>query len=254
MAASSWFLGSRTIPASVVTVGATACNIAAGPYYLFSATAAVSLMTTVANAIVAGVGGTCAIEFLQNRLIRITFNTTRSVTWTSTNVRDLLGFNVNLAGQATYTATFVSPLLWSPGYLPTPKTIFGVDGYTVPHKAVYKSDDGTQIYCDHYSDETWQDLSWSHIEPGRMRADDGEDQGGTFHAFYEECLKFHRRILWVDTIEEDDASSSAATIASVRGPYAMREDFDDDWYRRNVENAEVSSPLDLPLMMPAEYA
>lgn len=255
MATSAWLLGSRTLPASVVTVGATACNLAAGPYYLHSDTAALSLLTSLATAIVAGVGGTCTIELQRNRLIRITFNTNRAITWTSTDLRDLLGFEGAGSGSATtHTATLVSPLLWSPGYLATPATIEGVDGYTVNHQSVFKSDDGSQIYCDHYGDETNQELSWTHIVPGRMRVDDGSAQGGTFHAFYEECLRYRRRILWVPSVDESDASSDVATVAGFRGPYAMREDFQGNWYRRNVPYAEVSSPIELPLMMPAEYA
>lgn len=255
MAASTWLLGSRTIPASVITVGATACNLAAGPYYLHSGTAALSMIASLATAIVAGVGGTCTIQFQRDRKLRITFNTSRAITWTSTDLRDLLGFEgAGSSSATTHTATLVSPLLWSPGYLATPATIYEVDGYTVNHQSVFKSDDGSQIYCDHYGDETHQELSWTHIVPARMRVDDGDDQGGTFHTFYQEVLRYRRRILWVASVDESDASTDVATVSSFRGPYAMREDFSGNWYRRNVPYAEVSSPLELPLMMPAEYA
>lgn len=255
MASSAWFFGSRTLPASVVTVGATACNLAAGPYYLHTSTSSLSLATTLAAAIVTGVGGTCTIQFQRNRLIRITFNTNRAITWTSTDLRDLLGFEGAGSGSATtHTATLVSPLLWSPGYLATPATIYAVDGYTVNHQSVFKSDDGSQTFCDHYGDETHQELSWTHIVPGRMRVDEADDQGGTFHSFYQECLRYRRRIQWVESVDESDASSDVATVTGFRGPYALREDFSGNWYRRNVPYAEVSSPLELPLMMPAEYA
>lgn len=255
MTSSAWFLGSRTLPASVVTVGATACNLAAGPYYLHSGTAALSLFSSLATAIVAGVGGTCTIALQRNRLVRITFNTNRAITWTSTNIRDLLGFEGASSGSAsTHTATLISPLLWSPGYLATPTTIYEVDGYEIDHQSIYKSDDGSQIYCDHYSSETWQELAWSHIVPTRLRVGEAEDQGGTFHEFHRECLRYRRRFLWVESVDESDASSDIATVSSFRGPYALREEFDGNWYRRNVEYADVSSPLSLPLLMPAEYA
>lgn len=254
MALTAWFVGSITTASISTTVDATPVTLTAASRYLRHATSALSILDSLAAAIVAAVGGTCTIVVQRDRLIRVDFNTARTVTWSGTQLRDLLGFAGNLGSAASHTATNVSPLLWSPGYLATPTTIAGVDGYTVPHQAVYKSDDGTQVGCDHYGSETWQELSWTHIMPDRLRVDDSQDGGGTFHEFFEQCALLRRRLYWYPDIDESLASSTAVTWVTGRGPYVLRPEFDGRWYRRNEPYAEVSSPLDLPLHLVEEYA
>lgn len=252
---SAWLIGSITMPASTLTVDADLFAWPADSYYLVSSTSALSMIDFLAARIVANVGGTCVITITRGRTIRIVFDTPRTVTWgAATQLRDLLGFTTDLGSATTHDAPNVSPLLWSPGYLATPKTIEGVDGYTVPHQAITKSADGTQVYCTHYGQETWQDLSWSHIIPERMRVDDSTNGGGTFHEFFEQCALLRARFLYHQEVDELDGSTTTATLDTARGPYVLRPEFDGDWYRRNVPNAEVSSPLDLPIHLVDEYA
>lgn len=250
---SAWFIGSIYMPASTLTVDAAGFSWPEGPYYLRSATSALSMIDFLATRIVANVGGTCTIVLTRGRTVRITFNTARTVTWgAATQLRDLLGFTGDLGSAATHDAPNVSPLLWSPGYLATPKTIARVDGYTVPHQANYKSADGSKVYSAHYSTETWQDLSWSHIMPERMRVATGTG-GGTFHEFFEQCAMLREMFLYHEEVDELDGSTTTATLDTARGPYVLRDNFDGDWHRRNVANAEVSSQLDLPIHQVAEY-
>lgn len=251
---SAWFIGSIYLPGISITVDASDTGITEGPYYLARSTTALSLIDTLAARIVIAVGGTCTITLRRNRCVRIVFNTARTVTWGSgTQLRDLLGFTGDLASGTTHDAPNVSPLLWSPGYLATPKTIEDVTGYTVPHQAQTKSADGSQVYCTHYGSETWQDLSWSHIMPDRLRVATGTG-GGTFHEFFEQCAMLRERFLYHQEIDELDGDTTAATLDTALGPYVLRPEFDGDWYRRNVPNAEVSSPLDLPMHLVDEYA
>lgn len=251
---SAWFIGSIVIPGQSLTVDATAVAISAGTWYLRRDPTTYSLLDHIAARIVANVGGTCTITIKRNRTVRIVFDVARTVTWgAATQIRDLLGFTGDLASGTTHDAPNVSPLLWSPGYLATPKTIAGVEGYTVPHQSVVKSADGTRVYCDHYSTETHNDLSWTHIMPDRLRVATGTG-GGTFHEFFEQCAMLRERFVWHEEIDEDDASTSNVSYDTAKGPYVLREEFDGDWYRRNVAFAEVSSPLDLPIHQVAEAA
>ena len=262
MALSAWFVGSITLPSqtiSITTAGPVTENvvIAAGSYYLRSATAARSildLLLAAMNTHSVLSGATAVIR--RDRRIVIGATQSFTLTWPADNVlRDLLGYTGTLTPTATsFVATNRSPLLWSPGYLATPKTIEGVDGYTVPHQSVLKSVDGTQVYCDHYGTETWQDLSWTHIMPERMRVADSADGGATFHEFFEQCAMLRARFLYHQEIDELDTSTTTVTWDTARGPYVLRDDFGGDWYRRNVAYAEVSSPLDLPIHLVAEYA
>jgi hypothetical protein len=251
---SAWLVGSIGLTLQAPTIDATPISLAAATYYGRHTTAVRSLIDTLATAIVAAVGGTCTVVVTRSRRILITFNVARSITWGAyTQLRDLLGFTGDRGAASTQLAENVSPLLWSPGYLATPKTIAGVDGYTIDHKATYESDDGQQSYTYYYSTETWQDLEWMHIDPSRMRVSTGTG-GGTFHEFYEQVAKLGARFFYYENVVEDDTdTATGVTWTTGRGPYRLRPEFDGDWYRRNVAFAEVSSPLALPLHKLAEY-
>lgn len=251
---SAWFVGSIGLTAQAPTIDASVATVVAATYYLRHTTAARSLIDTFATAVVAAVGGTCTVQVTRSRRVLITFNTSRSITWgAATQLRDLLGFTGDRASATTQLADGVSPLLWSPGYLGTPQTIADVNGYSVDHKAEYKSDDGTQAVTYFYSSETWQDVDWTHIDPNRMRVSSGTG-GGTFHEFYEQSAKLGARLFWYPSITEDDTdTSTAVTWTTARGPYRLRAGFGGDWYRRNVQFAEVSSSLSLPLHQLSEY-
>ncbi len=254
MPSSAWLVGTYRLPDQTFTVDATPAPVSAVHAYLRHSTSALSLLQIVQDAIDDTGGPTSTVTILRNRRVRITLNSTADIAWsTATTLRDLLGFSQgDLSGSTTYTAASISPLLWSPGYLATPRTIFGVDGYSVDHQSIYKSDDGTEVYCAHYGSETWQGLEWQHIVPERLRVDDSSDGGGTFHEFWEQCAKLRRRFTYYESISEDDASTSNVTWTTGRGPYVMRAEADGDWFRRNVLNADVSSPLTLPLHQLAE--
>mgnify|MGYP007034012259 CR=1 FL=1 len=60
-------------------------------------------------------------RLMQNRMVRISATGNFSLTWPVDGVlRGLIGFEGNLAGQSSYTATLISPLLWSPSRTETP--------------------------------------------------------------------------------------------------------------------------------------
>lgn len=260
MALSAWLVGSITLPAQSLTVVQFATSevvvLPAGTYFLESLDPALSLLRALETAIETHSSfapGDVDARLMRNRRVYIESDQTMTLTWPGDSVlRNLLGFAGNLTPTAEeFSAPGVSPLLWSPGYLATPKTIEGVEGYTVPHQSIRKSADGTQVHCDHYSTETWQDLEWTHIIPERMRVATGTG-GGTFHEFFEQCAMLRRRFLWYPEVDESDASSTIASLPAPFGPYVLRDGFDGDWYRRNVPFAEVSSPLEIPMHRVAE--
>lgn len=253
-----WFIGSITIPLQSFTVTATGATVAADDYYLDHSASARSLMRQVGVSIVAAVGGTATVEFLRNRRIRITLSVAQAITWgMATQLRDLLGFTGDLGSATVHTATNVSPLLWSPGYTGNPQTIRGKAGYLVPHQSIVKSDDGTQSHTYHLGEETWQEYSWSHIDPARlMVTGTAAAGGGTYYEFHRQCAMLGVRFNCYQGLVEDDSDSSTAVgVTTELGPYVLRpEARRGDWFRRNIPNAEISSPLELPLHVVAEYA
>jgi hypothetical protein len=257
MAESAWLIASQSFPAMSFDLDGAPVALTAASQYLRSATLARSLIGTVAARATAVSGDTHTIVILRNRRIR----------WSATGgnfeidlgagsiLQNALGAaNDTYSGASSYDFELVSPMLWSPGYQATPNTIDGVNGYTVPHQSQRKSSDGTQVQCDHYGSEIWNDLSWTHILPERMRVVDSAPGGGTFHEFFEQYAMLRRRFLWYPDIFEDDESTTAVTWVTARGPFVLRPEFSGDWYRRNVPFAEHSSPLDLPIHRVAEYA
>lgn len=250
---SAWFLGAITIPQQTFDVddggGNDSVVVAAGTYYLYHTTGALSLLAAVADAIDAS-ASTINVDgatLRRSRHVNLLFDAAASVTWGSASqLRDLLGYTGDLSSGTTHLAPNVSPLLWSPGYLATPKTIAGVPGYSVDHKSRYKSDDGSRSETEWYGEETWQDLAWTHIIPERLRVASGTG-GGTFHEFYEQCAKLGYPFQYHEEVDEDeDDTATDATLSTSMGPHKLRGDTG-DWYRRNQSNAELSSPLELEL-------
>lgn len=251
---SAWFIGSVTLPqVDLVGFDGDDITLAAGTYYLRHATAALSLLDAFNTAMDASAAAvTCTSLFVRrDRRVQINLSGVADLNFaTNDNNGDLLaaalGFDpTDHTGASSYVAENVSPLLFSPGFPATPTTISGVEGYSVDDKVVYRSQDGTQSVTYLYNSSTYQEFSWSHVVPERLRIVAGApDDGGTFHRFYESVYKLGLRWFWYPSVSEDDSSSTSVTWGTGIGPYVRRSD-DGNWYRRNVPNAEVSSPLDL---------
>jgi hypothetical protein len=253
--ATDWFLGYVTIPAQSFLVNASAASVAAGTYCLRHSTGAVSLVDAFDAAIVAAVGGTASCSLSVGGLVFAGYSGNRSVTWGSATIlRDLLGFTQgDLASSDFHIADDYSPLFWSPGYPGTPATIRGRDGYLVPHQVLSKSDDGSRVDTYHFSEETHQELGWSHIMPERLMVEDSGDGGGTFYEFHRQVGMIGSEFLWYPDIEEDVEETEPVTFTTPRGPYVLRaEARSGDWYRRNVPTDELSSPLALPMQLVSE--
>ena len=255
-----WFVGSITIPQQDFTANGFACSIAAGSYYLRHTTANLSLLALFATEVEdqAGVGA-LGVTVKRSRLVADLWDAPVAVVWGgATALRDLFGYTGDLASATTHTATNISPLLWSPGYPATPtKDIRGSEGYLVPQQVISASDDGSDEFTYHFGEETHQDLEWSHIDPSRLKITGSEAaQGGTFYQFHRQSGMIGRRLLYYQDVVEDAADSTTdVTWPTQLGPYVLRREArSGDWYRRNVPNAEVSSPLSLPLKMLSEYS
>lgn len=255
---SAWFIGSIAIPALAPEFSGAPGAIAAGTYYLRHATASLSLLDQVVAAMTtAGVTAPAAV-ILENRRVRLSGSSSFDIDFIEGTLQLLLGFSTDTYGSATsHTAENVSPLLWSPGYFATPATPDGVDGYVVNDRAVLRSADMTRQQVDTFNEGTFNELSWDTILADRLRVDDASDGGGTFHELLEQSAKLGYHLFWYPSQAEDDASTTAVTWGTARGPYVVRlGDFADSWYARKsgFEFVDQYGTLDLPLMRVSEYA
>lgn len=260
---SSWLVGSITIPAvSLVGFDGDDIDLAGGTYYLRHPTASLSLIDAFNAAIDASAASvTCtSLVVLENRCVQINLSAPADIQFSTdasngNTLAALLGFDgSDLTGAATYTASRPSPLLFSAGSPAKPKTQPGIASYTKLKQAFMKRADGSGTRRVGFGNEGWQELSWSHIVPSRLQTvGTTHVQGGTFHQFFEQSLSLGFKLLHYEDMVEDAASTDPATWSTPLGPYELRDGFDGDWYMRNVENADISSPLKLPLLAVAEY-
>ncbi len=259
---SSWLVGAITLPDAFALFDTEDVTLPGGTYYLRHPTAALSLVDVVNAAIDASLSAiTCtSLVVLQNRRVQINLSGAADLIWSGSGAdaelwAAALGFSgSDLTLAASYTASGISPLLFSAGYPAKPKTQAGITGYTMLKQAYLKAADGRSTRRVGYGNETWQELAWPHVVPSRLQSTGTVlAQGGTFHQFFEQSLSLGLSMLHYEDMTEDAASTTAVTWSTPLGPYQLRDGFDGDWYARNVDNAEISSPLKLPLLGVDEY-
>lgn len=224
---STWFVGSRVWGAAIdVTIDASAEQIAAGTYFLRSATAAESLLAQVVTAMTAaGVADPTAV-INQAGYVVLGSSGTFTVTWTDSTLRDVLGFTGNLSGASSYTADYQSELWWSPGYVATRPVVNGKKGYDANDTRTHYSRDGTQqVTVSHHTrvfDEMRFDAVW-HTRVWYSDSDSDVEKGGTYLRFRDRVWVFNRSFDIYLEVTENSSSSTAVTWPTALGRYKRRE-------------------------------
>ena len=220
----AWLIGSRDdLPQQGVHINASAQSTPAGSFYLHDASAARSLLMQFRDAVILATGGATTVVLQQDGRVRIDCTVLFSLTWgSSTLLRDLLGFDANLALLSTYTAPNISPLLWMPGKPETPMAQrLGVVGHrthnvyqtTAPYSG--KSESVSHGY------RTYARYTFPMIDTERLTGADGV--GGTYETWHEEvAVRSARWKLYRDVLE--DPGGTASTVFSLTqplGPYVV---------------------------------
>lgn len=215
-----WLIGSTEIAAQTVTIDGSDETITAGEYYLYHATAP-SLLDEMVDAMTSAGVVAPAAEILENRKVKLSSSGTFTVTWPADNIlRNYLGFTGNLAAASSYTATNISPLLWSPGRTESPTmSRVGLNGRTVYNTTIGVGDDGTPCATTHGS-RVYNEFWWKNIAGDRYQTSSAA--GGEFETFKGEVLVKQYAFGLYRGIDEDDASTTAVTFGSPLGPYAFR--------------------------------
>lgn len=223
MATTSWLIGSRpNLAAQILTLNGGVQLITAGSRYLYASSSALSLVARLKAAMDAVPVAGAAVVLTQSRKVKISAAGVFTLNWTGgEELRDLLGFNGNLAGSASYVATNLSPLLWSPGKTETPEeSPLGIVGHRVENAYFSASPfDGSTSVVIHGS-RTYNTFTWTHVPMGRVQL---ADEAGEWTRFWREVVVAGSRFfLWRAT--EDAAGVSTATTALTQplGPYVLR--------------------------------
>lgn len=219
-----WVGSMEGMPAQDLTIDGSPETFAAGDYYLRHATGSLSAMATLqALLIAAGVTG-ATVVLLENLYVRISATPTFAITWTDTELRDMLGFTGNLAGQTSYTAARRSPYLWSAGWPAELATPSGVGSYDDEDAVVRPSADGADQELDHFVTHGLQEASYDVVPLSRyMLADLALADGLNWRTFRRQVLVANARFQLYELITEDMASTDPITWVDALGTYKVRE-------------------------------
>jgi hypothetical protein len=215
----AWIIGSIKSLDYALTVNASAQTVT-GSRYLYHPTLSLSILGGIVAAMTAaGVAGAAAV-LTQDRRVKISAGGTFSITWTDTGLRDLLGFTGNLAAAASYTATNVSPLLWSPAKPLRPElSPRGTAGLRTPLAYYTQSPyDGSTFVVSHGS-RVDQRYSCGMVAIDRVFTDD--EAGGEWVRFFNDCAAKGYSFYVYQDVTEESGSTTTATLTGGLGPYVL---------------------------------
>lgn len=217
-----WLLGSYALPEQSVSFNGNAESVSAATLYLYDANDALSLLAQVKAAMTAaGIAG-AAVSLTGNRRVKISAFGLFTITWTSTLLRDLLGFTADMPLGTNHIAPNVSRLLWSPAKTESPMlTRLGVRGHkesiTVHNVSSYSG----RVESVTHGTREYQRYRWSNVDITRMELATG-DTGGTYSAWFDAVAVPGSRWKLYSPITENSASTSAVTpLSGGLGPYVV---------------------------------
>lgn len=253
MATTSWLIGSRpNLAAQILTLNGGVQLITAGSRYLYASSSALSILARIKVAMDAVPIAGAAVTLTRSRRVRIAAAGAFTLDWPADGVlRDLLGYNGDLAGAASYVATNISPLLWSPGKTESPEDApLGIVGHRVENAYFAASPfDGSTSVVIHGS-RTYNTFSWSHVDMGRVQL---AGEAGEFASFWREVLIAGSRFfLWRANEDASGASTAQVSLTQNLGPYVLRAPSrgSPDWdFRRSRGLQTVDRRADLSLQV-----
>lgn len=220
----AWLIGSvRDLSATVTITGDAGGETISGDVYLYHATSSLSLLAKFVTAMTdAGVAGATAVLTRDRRVKIGSGGATFSVQWTDTDLRDLLGFTGNLSAASSYTATNVSPLLWSPGK-PMRPLLSPLDCHGNRRPLAYwtaSPSDGTPFVVSHGERV---DQGWEALSVAMSRVQTTSEAGGEWCRFFEECAeKGYNFNVYPEAVEETGSSTSTiSSLTPALGPYVL---------------------------------
>lgn len=233
-----------------VTIAASPQTIAAGSYYLYSATNSLSLLYQFQTAMTAASVTSAAAYLTEAGYVRITGGSTFAVTWTNTTLRDLLGFTGDLSGASSYVAPLHSKLWWSPGYDETPDTPTGVESMPMPDTVITSSRDGSAVLFTTNYTQQHQSYKWDVVPITKVWT--SSELGGEYKAWWDTVGRAGLRWYLWPGVDEDSGSTTQATLSSPQGPFKLRR-IDPKWYNRQISNVDQLSAIEIDCIVVSEY-
>lgn len=182
-----------TVPSSVaisVTTnagGPTTVNITAGTYTARSLCAHLQAVLIAQRPVTAGTW-TVTLSTGRGGTGRVTIavtNGTYSISWTSTLLRDLLGFASNITTQTTATGTIVHAGVW----MPSCPLVTDLHPTSAPKRTDNRSTKGPQgevVTLGGLKEYVHKGIRYSHVDVGRIREVDASTPGNSLEAWLDD--------------------------------------------------------------------
>ena len=216
----AWLIGSvKSLPEQSVDIDGVAQILATGNYHLAHGTAPALLTSLIAMLTAAGVPAPTA-SITRDRRVKLTAGAVFAIDWglAGETLRDLLGFDADLAGSLVYIAPLVSPLHWSPTKpLRSEMAPRGARGIRRP-LAYYSMSptDGSAFVVSH-GERVDQSFSCSHVPTDRIQTP--EELGGEWAAFFLAVVaRGYLFTVYLDVVE-NPGSTTTADLDNPLGPY-----------------------------------
>lgn len=253
-----------------VTVDGTpeVLSLPAGAYYLVNGDSDLDLCATLAGLCEThSEAPTVSIYLTEGGLVRISVTNAAAfrIAWgTATELRDLLGFTIDLTGALTYTATNPSPLLWIPGRTEIAMARLGTLGDPVYDTAVGQAAGSGVPVATQNNVRFDNEFQWRHVVNDvaaafqAVRTSSGS-QNGKWYGFHERVVRRFRRF-WLHRDASYVPASTTAMTYSVAapgalGPYVLRSPGGTVRYSapREEEMREAYNRITLPVVLVDEY-
>lgn len=261
--AAAWLIGSiEAMPSQTVTIAGVPL-ILSGDLYLYDTTLARSLISKFAG-LMSTAGVAAPLAFIRRSgYVYLESSGVFTVNWgTGTILRDLLGFDANLAGASSYVAPNKSPLLWMPGKPETPVGHrLGLVGHKVStHFQAVSAYTGRAESVSH-GDRYFARYSFPMVDNTLVESAAGE--GGTFGRWWDEIAVTSARWKLYRNVTEGPTNTTAVhgDLVNPLGPYvhsnaggsgnAPRWAFDPS---RGFERTDLRADIDIRAHLVAEYA
>jgi len=194
-----------------------------GGVYLRHPVNALSLTDLLQAAMSAVPIANAQVRVLENRKVSISADGNFTIVWTNLLLRELLGFTADLAGDKSYTATNVSPLLWSPGKPESPtESPLGTLGRPVYDTKFSTAPDGTQVSTSSHTQYV-QTFSFPFVAVSRYQTPDA--LGGEYLTFFDFVLRRANKFFLYRNVAEDLDGTDPVDwpVGTNRlGPYGFR--------------------------------
>lgn len=245
----AWLIGSCRLTDALAFDSGSARTVAAGSYYLKDSTDSISLLDAFQTAL-RNDEATAAVTLTRSGHVRITASSPFSITWTSTALRDFLGFTGTITSQTDVTATNHSSLWWSSGYPETPDAPAGVQGNRVRDTAINSSRSGLTTSFTTHNTRVSNGFLWDVVPIARVWTP--SESPGEFYTWWETVASQGRAWKLWRNVAEDSSSSAEATSSSIVGPYKTTRA---NWaYSRQVQSADLYSRIRVPAVLVSELS